>query len=150
MQKLSLDVNIGTVPMSKTSTDKIMQSLVSRGYQETIRYSFIAQKYHDFLTPNANKITLLNPISSELSIMRSSLWAGLLQTLESNQRRGHCDARFFEIGLCFDGSMRMHKMHKKISVLLRNFIDNPNPHLTIILIANIVLLSTLLLANLRH
>ncbi len=117
VQKLSLDANIGTVSMGKTSTDKIMQSLVSRGYQEIISYSFIAQKYHDLLTPNANKITLLNPISSELSIMRSSLWAGLLQTLESNQRRGHCDARFFEIGLCFDG-VEADKQKGKLAAII--------------------------------
>jgi phenylalanyl-tRNA synthetase beta chain len=52
---------------------------------------------------NANKIALSNPISAELSVMRSSLWAGLLQSVESNQRRGHNNARFFEIGLCFSG-----------------------------------------------
>ncbi len=103
VQKLSLDANINVTTEASIDKYDAMQALVSRGYQEVITYSFISEKYQDLIDPDANKITLTNPISADMSIMRSSLWAGLLQTVESNQRRGHTDGRFFEIGLCFDG-----------------------------------------------
>nr|MCS5592628.1 phenylalanine--tRNA ligase subunit beta [Gammaproteobacteria bacterium] len=92
VQKLSLDANINAI--SEASIDKydIAQSLVSRGYQEVITYSFVSEKYQNLIDPEAKKITLSNPISADMSTMRSSLWAGLLQTVESNQRRGHTDA----------------------------------------------------------
>ena len=103
VQKLSLDANINVMPEAQLDRYDIAQSLVSRGYQEVITYSFISEKYQNLIDPEAKKITLSNPISADMSTMRSSLWAGLLQTVESNQRRGHSNARFFEIGLCFGG-----------------------------------------------
>jgi phenylalanyl-tRNA synthetase beta chain len=89
VQKLSLDANINAVEEAQIDKYDIAQSLVTRGYQEVITYSFISEKYHNLIDANANKIALSNPISAELSVMRSSLWAGLLQSVESNQRRGH-------------------------------------------------------------
>ncbi|WP_348676443.1 phenylalanine--tRNA ligase subunit beta, partial [uncultured Candidatus Thioglobus sp.] len=103
VQKLSLDANINAVSESMVDKYDIAQGLVSRGYQEVITYSFVSEQYQDLIDPDAKKITLSNPISADMSTMRSSLWAGLLQTVESNQRRGHTNARFFEIGLCFNG-----------------------------------------------
>ena len=103
VQRLSVDANISQTSQSKVSSYDISQALVNRGYQEVITYSFISNEYHDLIDPSAKKITLKNPISDDMSIMRSSLWPGLLQTVEMNQRRGHHNARFFEAGLCFGG-----------------------------------------------
>ena len=103
VQRLSVDANISQKSQSKVSSYDISQALVNRGYQEVITYSFISNEYHDLIDPSAKKITLKNPISDDMSIMRSSLWPGLLQTVEMNQRRGHHNARFFETGLCFSG-----------------------------------------------
>jgi len=103
VQRLSVDANISQTSQSKVSSYVILQALVNRGYQEVITYSFISNEYHDLIDPTAKKITLKNPISDDMSIMRSSLWPGLLQTVEMNQRRGHHNARFFETGLCFSG-----------------------------------------------
>jgi len=103
VQSISVDANISQKSQSKVSSYDISQALVNRGYQEVITYSFISNEYHDLIDPSAKKITLKNPISDDMSIMRSSLWPGLLQTVEMNQRRGHHNARFFEVGLCFSG-----------------------------------------------
>jgi len=103
VQRLSVDANISQTSQSKIDSYDISQALVNRGYQEVITYSFISNEYHDLIDPSAKKITLKNPISDDMSIMRSSLWPGLLQTVEMNQRRGHHNARFFEVGLCFSG-----------------------------------------------
>lgn len=123
VQKLSLDANINVVKEAQIDKYEVMQSLVARGYQEVITYSFVAEKYHDLIDANANKIVLSNPISAELSTMRSSLWAGLLQTVESNQRRGHNDARFFEIGLCFNGVEENKQSNKLAGIVAGNRFD---------------------------
>ncbi|MDG2394851.1 phenylalanine--tRNA ligase subunit beta [Candidatus Thioglobus sp.] len=123
VQKLSLDANINAIQEAKIDKYDVMQALVSRGYQEVITYSFISEKYQDLIDPSAKKITLSNPISADMSTMRSSLWAGLLQTVESNQRRGHTDARFFEIGLCFSGVNADEQSNKLAGVISGNRFD---------------------------
>jgi len=76
VQKLSLDANINAVSESMVDKYDIAQGLVSRGYQEVITYSFVSEQYQDLIDPDAKKITLSNPISADMSTMRSSLWAG--------------------------------------------------------------------------
>lgn len=120
IQKLSLDVSMNSMPESKIDKYDIMQFLVAHGYQEVITYSFISEKYHNLINADTKKITLSNPISIELSVMRSSLWAGLLQTVESNQRRGHTNARFFEIGLCFNGIKENEQSNKLAGIVSGN------------------------------
>ena len=117
VQKLSLDANINVASEAQIDKYDIMQSLVARGYQEVITYSFISEKYHNLVDANANKVTLSNPISADMSVMRSSLMSGLLQSVESNQRRGHSDVRFFEIGLCFDG-VKANKQSNKLACIV--------------------------------
>jgi len=103
VRSLTLDANITSVSQASIDTHDIAKALVNRGYQEAITYSFISVEYQRLIDPSAKKITLTNPISEDMSVMRSSLWPGLLQTIEYNQCRGHHNARFFESGLCFGG-----------------------------------------------
>ncbi len=114
VQRLSVDANISQASQSKVGFFDIFQVLINRGYQEVITYSFISNEYHDLIDPDAKKIELKNPISDDMSIMRSSLWPGLLQTVEMNQRRGHQNARFFEAGLCF-GGISVDEQRQKIA-----------------------------------
>ena len=120
VQKLSLDANINVIKEADVDKYDLMQALVGRGYQEVITYSFVSEKYQDLVDPDAKKITLSNPISADMSTMRSSLWAGLLQTVESNQRRGHANARFFEIGLCFGGVHADEQANKLAGIVAGN------------------------------
>jgi phenylalanyl-tRNA synthetase beta chain len=120
VQKLSLESSISTISEADVNQYDIMKSLVNRGYQEVITYSFISEKYQNLISPEAKKIRLSNPISADMSIMRSSLISGLLQTVESNQRRGHTDARFFEIGLCFDGIKADEQSNKLAAIVTGN------------------------------
>ena len=120
VQKLSLDANINAISEAVVDKYDIAQGLVNRGYQEVITYSFISEEYQDLINPEAKKITLSNPISADMSTMRSSLWAGLLQSVEANERRGHVDARFFELGLCFDGVKADEQSQKIAGVITGN------------------------------
>ncbi len=77
------------------------QCLVARGYHESITYSFVDPKIQALLEPNSKALALANPISAELAVMRTSLWAGLLQTVLYNQNRQQNRVRLFETGKRF-------------------------------------------------
>lgn len=83
------------------SLSRIRNLLVDQGYHEAITYSFIAPKLQKLLDPEAELISLLNPISADLSVMRSSLWPGLLEAVRYNQNRQQERVRLFESGMCF-------------------------------------------------
>ncbi|EGW55279.1 phenylalanine--tRNA ligase subunit beta [Candidatus Endoriftia persephonae] len=75
--------------------------LVSRDYQEVITYSFISPELHKQLDPGRDGVRLANPISADMSVMRTSLWPGLLQTARYNLSRQQERVRIFESGLRF-------------------------------------------------
>ena len=75
--------------------------LVARDYQETITYSFISPEMAELLTPGEEHIELANPISADMAIMRGSLWAGLIQSMQHNVARQQNRIRLFESGLGF-------------------------------------------------
>ncbi|MDH3280712.1 MAG: phenylalanine--tRNA ligase subunit beta, partial [Gammaproteobacteria bacterium] len=80
---------------------RVKMALVDRGYSEIITYSFVDPELQRVLDPAATPITLANPISEQLSVMRGSLWPGLVQTVMANLRRQHQRVRVFEIGKTF-------------------------------------------------
>lgn len=91
------------LPQSETqlSLTRVQDLLIDRGYRETINYSFTAAKLQQSIVPHMEALSLLNPISSELSVMRTSLWPGLLNSLRYNQQRQQLSCRLFESGVCF-------------------------------------------------
>jgi len=80
---------------------KLRNVLAVRGYQEAITYSFVDPKVQSLVHPGQEVMTLPHPISSEMSVMRVSLWTGLLQTVAYNQNRQQARVRLFETGLRF-------------------------------------------------
>ena len=88
-------------PESMVSIAKIKSRFVDIGYQEVITYSFIDAKTEALLNPSYSAMTLENPISSELSTMRTTLWGGLLQAINHNHRRQQSRVKIFEVGLVF-------------------------------------------------
>lgn len=79
----------------------VLRSLVDRGYHEAITYSFVDSKLQRLIDPETKTITLVNPIASDMDTMRTSLWPGLLKTLQYNQNRQIQRVRLFELGMCF-------------------------------------------------
>ncbi|NMP32426.1 phenylalanine--tRNA ligase subunit beta [Thalassotalea sp. M1531] len=86
---------------SNLSVSKVRQALINRGYQEAITYSFVDPKVQELIHPDCEVMTLPHPISSEMSVMRLSLWTGLLQAVTYNQNRQQARIRLFETGLRF-------------------------------------------------
>jgi phenylalanyl-tRNA synthetase beta chain len=93
--------DLGNAPLVVTPRDRLRQLLADLGYQEAVTYSFIDPVFADLLTPGASPVTLTNPMSNELSVMRVSLWPGLLKTLIANTSRQQSRVRLFEVGRCF-------------------------------------------------
>jgi len=85
------------------STKQIREILINRDYQEVITYSFIAPELNNALNNNEKSLVLANPIAPELSVMRSSLIPGLLNSLQYNVKRQRDRVRLFETGLIFQG-----------------------------------------------
>ena len=75
--------------------------LVARGYQEAVTYSFVDPSLQKMIDPEIQPIALANPISADMSVMRTSLWAGLLNTAVYNLNRQQSRVRIFEAGQCF-------------------------------------------------
>jgi phenylalanyl-tRNA synthetase beta chain len=83
--------------------------LAERDYQEVITYSFVSPEMEALIDPEAGGIQLANPISADMSVMRTSLWPGLLQTARYNQARQQPRVRIFEAGLCFNQHQEMEQ-----------------------------------------
>ena len=88
-------------PEAKSPLNKLRDCLVSSGYQEVVNYSFVDESWERDLLGNANPIKLKNPIASNLSVMRTSLWGGLLDTLVYNLNRKQDRAMLFEVGAAY-------------------------------------------------
>ncbi|WP_370978214.1 phenylalanine--tRNA ligase subunit beta [Agaribacterium sp. ZY112] len=81
--------------------DELAAQLVGRDYREAITYSFIEPALQQRFFGDAEAVELLNPISADLSVMRTSLLPGLVQTCVNNAKRQHSRIRLFERGLRF-------------------------------------------------
>lgn len=88
-------------PENRRSRFAVRRLLAGLGYQETINFSFVEAQWEKDLAGNANPIQLLNPIASQMSVMRSSLLGSLLQVLKFNLDRKAERVRVFELGRVF-------------------------------------------------
>lgn len=80
----------------------LRESLVERGYQEVINLAFTPEAWERDFAANAAPVALANPIASHLSVMRSTLIGGLINTLIHNQRRRQPRLQIFETGRVFE------------------------------------------------
>ena len=104
----NLPVTSMAVPMVLESDDeatldleRLRSTLVARDYREAICYSFVDEKLLKQFEPDAQPVPLQNPISADMSVMRTSLWPGLVSALQYNLNRQQGRVRLFETGLRF-------------------------------------------------
>ena len=88
-------------PESQRSRFALRRLAAALGYRETINFSFVEESWERELAGNTDPIRLLNPIASQMSVMRSSLLGSLLQVLRFNLDRKAERIRVFEIGRIF-------------------------------------------------
>ena len=91
-----------------TQTQKLFhflqRSVASKGYLEAITWSFTDSNYNDHFRGKDKEIKIVNPISSELAVLRNSIFSNLIMYISKNLDRGFKDLSIFEIGPIFKGS----------------------------------------------
>ena len=88
-------------PEEKISEHVMLEAMAMRGYQEAITFAFVDPVLQRRLFPDSEGLALANPIASDLSVMRVSLWPGLVHAALENQRRQQDRIRLFEHGAKF-------------------------------------------------
>ena len=88
-------------PEQAPSEIQALEILATRGYHEAITYAFVDPALQARLFPGAETPALANAISAEMSVMRASLWPGLIKAALENQRRQQDRIRLFEHGARF-------------------------------------------------
>ncbi len=92
---------IAPEPETRQSLERLRDLLVERDYAEAITYSFVDSASQALLDPEARPLALANPIASDMDVMRTQLWPGLLATLRHNRNRQQERVRLFEAGRRF-------------------------------------------------
>ena len=82
----------------------LQRSIASKGYIETVTWSFTDSKINELFLENKSQINIVNPISSDLDVLRSSVFSNLIIYLKKNIDRGFKDISLFEIGPSFSGN----------------------------------------------
>ncbi len=89
-------------PEAERGIGSLQAMLTARDYQEVINYSFVDAAWeHDF-AGNDKPLPLKNPIASQMGVMRSTLFGGLIDNLRFNLNRKQERVRLFETGRCFN------------------------------------------------
>ncbi len=79
----------------------LQRSVASKGYFETVTWSFTDSKINTLFKENLKEIKIVNPISSDLDVLRNSIFSNLSFYLKKNLDRGFKDISLFEIGPIF-------------------------------------------------
>ena len=95
--------DLGISPRAEGDVDpeRIRARLVDRGYHEAVTYSFVDAALQARIAPALDGIALTNPIASDMGVMRTTLWPGLLGAAIHNVNRQQSRVRLFETGLVF-------------------------------------------------
>lgn len=92
---------LGRLSLAEAPAVRLAEALVDLGYTEAITYSFIAPHLADLLAPESRHLRVLNPVSADHAVMRTSLLPGLVAALQHNLARQAERVRLFETGQCF-------------------------------------------------
>jgi len=95
-------VQAGQASVNESLATQLAHWFRTKGYHETISYSFVDPELQEALYPQHEFMQLLNPISSELSQMRTGMWPGLIASMIYNVHRQQHAIKFFETGVVFD------------------------------------------------
>ncbi|MDF7675774.1 phenylalanine--tRNA ligase subunit beta [Neisseriaceae bacterium ESL0693] len=94
-------LNMTALPETQKQSFSAHITLATRGYQEVISYAFVDEAWERDLANNTDPIRLQNPIASHMSVMRSTLFGGLIEILQRNLNRKQNRVRLFEMSRTF-------------------------------------------------
>ena len=92
-----------TLTQSQKLFHFLQRAIASKGYLETITWSFTDSNFNNYFKGANEEIKIVNPISSELGVLRNSIFSNLIMYINKNLDRGFKDLSIFEIGPIFTG-----------------------------------------------
>ncbi len=108
---------------TRRSQHEVRGLLAALGYQELINYSFVDRTWEADFSAAGEPIAVVNPIATQMSVMRSTLLGGLVAALAYNLNRKASRVRVFEIGRTFrrdaavsDGPLTVHGIAQPLCV----------------------------------
>lgn len=110
-------LNMVALPETQKPLFSVYHQLANNGYQEVVSYAFVEEAWEQDLAGNTNPIRLQNPIASQLSVMRSTLFGGLIEILHNNLNRKQNRVRLFEVARVFHKQNEAYVQTKKIAGL---------------------------------
>ncbi len=102
-------------PEAKRSLYAVRRAVAACGYQETINFSFVEARWETDFAGNAEPIRVLNPIASQLAVMRSGLIGSLVDVLRTNLARKADRVRIFEVGRVFKRDAAVHDSDQTVA-----------------------------------
>ncbi len=103
---LSAAAPLEAVTETRIEFERFADTLIARDYHEVVTYSFIDAEDDSAFSGTESELRLSNPISSEMAVMRASLWPGLVSVAAANLARQQDRVRIFESSKSFHGSLR--------------------------------------------
>ena len=97
----SSHIRMDSFSEQRVGVNRIRDVMVEQDYFEAVTYSFVSPELQALLDPGQSTLPLANPISTDMSVMRTRLLPGLIQALRHNLNRQQPRVRLFETGLCF-------------------------------------------------
>ncbi|SFF38047.1 phenylalanyl-tRNA synthetase beta subunit [Fontimonas thermophila] len=76
-------------------------TLTARGWQEVVTLAFADPRLQQALSPQTTPVPIDNPMADTQSVMRTTLWSGLISAWLYNRQRQTTRVRLFEAGVCF-------------------------------------------------
>ncbi|MGI9234693.1 MAG: phenylalanine--tRNA ligase subunit beta [Woeseiaceae bacterium] len=107
-----------SVTETRVELERAAETLIARDYQEVVTYSFVDAEANTAFTGSESQLVLSNPISSEMSVMRASLWPGMVAAASANVARQQDRVRIFEASKSFHGSPGAHLETVRIAGLV--------------------------------
>lgn len=98
--------------------DRVKDTLIARGYQEVVTYSFVDPKLQAHLDPETPGVMLDNPIAETMAVMRTTIWSGLIPTWQYNRQRQQKRARLFEAGAVYALDSEANREQAKLAGLI--------------------------------
>jgi phenylalanyl-tRNA synthetase beta chain len=114
---LSAQSPLETVTETRVELERVGATLIARDYQEVITYSFVDADANAKFSGSETPLVLNNPISSELSVMRSSLWPGMVAAAAANTARQQDRVRIFEASRSYHGTLEAHHEVLRLAAL---------------------------------
>ena len=89
----------------------VSEQLVGAGFREILCNSLTKAAYYDGLTsvPTESLVNIINPLSSDLNVMRGTMLFGGLESIVRNANRKYPNLRFFEVGNCYSYNKEKHE-----------------------------------------